>query len=566
MNLSERFLSTLIQTEQKLITDEHSFDLQLRQRLSTPFSAGTRVTFYSLSDTKNIGISNASSRAFYGGFSYQPAIGINVEPFAGVRYDHQLDQRDSGPSYLLDLSAAGLDYNGYKTLLAGKWEYDLLSPRTLETRNAVVNIEKVFFEQTRNSLQFQYTRNRRDFYFAADSDVRREFGAAQNIETRTEDALTVYDSIAYGVSENTTFSLEGNIFTRSIGREDRYRGASTAPNTDIGELKLESAAQLEYAPWSSLRGMAQFSYQERDEHHSVEGEPLTPFGAPGAAAQIEEQKNNHSRRTALAANLLLALPRADTLSLSGSGSLLRYDTPSALNDDDRDELWYILSLSWSHPLNRHFTFRLQANTTLTHLVYIFSARSADNTWNRVFRLAPRLSYSPSTEFTSTNTFEVLANYTAYDFEASSSPVRSFAFRQFSFSDSSGLDLTGRLRLEWFSQIKLYEQGELSWSDFSERPQTSFEDRTYLGTVRYLFGRSLLFSVGIRYFSQRRYSFAGQDRILDRYLRSIGPVSGIVWSVGDRTEFSTTGWFEDQSQTGSAGRSFANMTMSLTVHI
>jgi hypothetical protein len=184
----------------------------------------------------------------------------------------------------------------------------------------------------------------------------------------------------------------------------------------------------------------------------------------------------------------------------------------------------------------------------------------------VLRLAPRLAYSPSAEFTSTNTFEVLANYTVYDFDSPSSGIRSFAFRQFSFTDSSGFDLTRRLRLEWFSGIKLYEQGELRWADFSERPLTSFEDQTYVGTIRYLFGRSLLFSAGIRYFSQRRYLFKGQERSLDHYLRSIGPVTGIVWNVGDHTEFSTKGWFENQAQTGSAGRSFANMTMSLMVHM
>jgi hypothetical protein len=199
-------------------------------------------------------------------------------------------------------------------------------------------------------------------------------------------------------------------------------------------------------------------------------------------------------------------------------------------------------------------------------VYIFSSRSADNTWNRVIRLAPRLAFSPSPEFTSTNTFEVLANYTVYDFESPSSPIRSFAFRQFSFVDSSGFDLTNRLRLEWFSGIRLYEQGELRWADFSELPLTSFEDHTYLGTVRYRFRRGLLFSAGIRYFSQRRYVFTGQERTLDRYLRSIGPVAGIVWNVGEQTEFSTNGWFENQVQTGSAGRSFANLTMSLTVHM
>ncbi len=119
---------------------------------------------------------------------------------------------------------------------------------------------------------------------------------------------------------------------------------------------------------------------------------------------------------------------------------------------------------------------------------------------------------------------------------------------------------------WFSQIRVYEQGELRWSDFSERPQTSFEDQTYLATLRYRFSPGLLFSAGIRYFSQRRYLFNGPERTLDRYLRSIGPVTAIDWDVSERTKLSTSGWFETQTQTGTAGHSFANMTMTLFVHM
>src|SRR5262249_26064758 len=150
---------------------------------------------------------------------------------------------------LLNVAARGLDYNGYQTSLTGMWEYDRLDPRTLETRSAYLTIDRVFFEETRNSLQFLYTRNRRDFYFTADPDLQREFNITQNIETRTEDALTVYDSLAYGVSRRMTISFQGDIYARDIGRNDRYqsqaRQPGTVPSTDIKELRLESALLMD---------------------------------------------------------------------------------------------------------------------------------------------------------------------------------------------------------------------------------------------------------------------------------------------------------------------------------
>ncbi|TLY32941.1 MAG: hypothetical protein E6K56_02065 [Ignavibacteria bacterium] len=569
VRLGERFVSTLIQTERKLITYEHTLDLSLQRRLTDGIAAGMKASFFSLSDNKNIGISDASSQALYGGISIQPESRINIDPFIGIRYDHQIDQRDHGPSYLVDFGARGLEYNGYRTFLTGEWQYDNLKPRILETRNTVLSVEKVFFEETRNMLRVGYNRNRRDFYFPADSSVERQYNTSHNIETRTDDALTVFDSLGYGLAKNLSMAFEGNIFTRSVGREDRLRTASSqqiSPNTQINELRLEGALQMDYTPWNSLHGMARISYQEREEDHNVEGASQAALSNSNSAAGFEERKNNHSKRTSIATNISLGYSPSDTVWLSGSGSILRYDTPSALNDDDRDELWYILSLTSLHRLNQHFSLWLQGNVNLTHLVYLFSSRSADNSWNRVFRLAPRLLYMPSGDFTSVNTFEVLANYSVYDFEYPSSPIRSFAFRQFAFIDSTGLNLTQRLSIGWFSHIKLYEQGELRWDDFSERPSTYSEDRTYLGTVQYLLGRGLLFSAGIRYFSQRRYVFTGQERTLNGYLRSIGPVTSIVWNVSEHTEFSTKGWFENQTQTESQSRSFANMTMSLIVHM
>jgi hypothetical protein len=569
VKLGDQFLSTLIQTDRKLITDEHVLDLGFRHRLSEGLAAGMRASFFSLSDNKNIGISDASSQAVYGGISIQPESRINIDPFVGIRYDHQIDQRDHGPSYLVDFGARGLDYNGYTTFLAGEWEYDNLAPRILETRSTALSIEKIFFEQTRNMLRAGYNRNRRDFYVPADSSIVRQFNSSHNIESRTDDAFSVFDSLGYGLAKNLSMAFEGTVFTRSVGREDRLRTALSrqlTPNTQINELRLESALQIDYTPWNSLHGMARISYQEREEDHTVEGASPAALLNPNSAAGFEERKNNHSKRTSIATNISLGYSPSDTVWLAGSGSILRYDTPSSLNDDDRDELWYILSLTVRHRLNQHFTLWLQANVNLNHLVYLLSSRSADNSWNRVFRLAPRLAYSPFNDLASLNTFEVLANYSVYDFEYPSSPIRSFAFRQFAFIDSTVLNLSSRLSLAWFSHIKLYEQGELRWDDFSERPSTYSEDRTYLGTVQYLLGRGLLFSGGIRYFSQRRYVYTGQERTLNGYLRSIGPVTSIVWNVSGHTEFSTQGWFENQTQSESQSRSFANMTMSLIVHM
>jgi hypothetical protein len=557
-----QFLSTLIRTDRKFITDQQSLDLLIKHRITSSISALGKTTSFIVSDDRSINLSKTSTQTVYGGIEYLPAQHVVITPMIGLSFDDQLNQSDHGISMLIHFSADSIDYNGYHTQFAGRWQYDHLNPRALETRNAIVSIGKKFFEETGNSLQFLYNRIRRDIYFPADPLTQQQFNTLYNIETRTEDAFAFTDSLKYSISRAMLLSVQGNLFSRSIGRRTTYSSVSTT----IDELRLESSALMNYSPWKSFQTSVGFLYQERDEKHTVDGADEFSLQSFDSPVRTEERKNNHARRTALTSSMNLGISPSHIVTLSGSANLLRYDTPSIDNDDDRDELWYIVSLISVHRINQYFTLRVLVDANLMHLVYLSSNRSADNTWNRILRLSPKLEYVPSKIFSTTNTFEVLANYTAYDFEYPSAPIRSFAFRQFAFIDSSSLALSGRLRFEWFSHLRLYEQGELQWDAFSERPVTYAEDKMYTATLWYALQSRLLFSVGIRYFSQLRYSYNGDKKLLDRSLRSIGPVSSIQWTVSERTDLAVKGWYETQTQTDQSTLGFANMTMSLIMKI
>ena len=391
-----------------------------------------------------------------------------------------------------------------------------------------------------------------------------------NIESRTEDAFTVTDSLDYNVGGGLFVALLGNIFTRTIDRETRYRLFSSTRravlNSTVEELKINGSAEARYTDGKTLSGSLRFSYQERDERHTALPETRVPQQTLDTLTGVEERKNSHVRQSVLASTLSIKFSSSHSLSLSGSGNILRYDTPSLANNDDRDELLYLLNLTTDHRFNKHLSLRIVGDVSLNHLVYLSSRRSGDNTWNRVFRFAPRASYTPFDNLTTTNSFEVLANYTAYDYENGFTPTQSFVFRQFSFVDSSIVHLTRKLSLEWFNTIRLYERGELQWSEFTERPLHYFIDKTYLGTLHYQMQDGLLFSIGFRYFSQARYRYSGSTRNLEQFLRSVGPVAGIRWNVGSRTDLRLHGWYERQTQTSAPSRGFTTMTMSLTAQL
>ena len=121
-------------------------------------------------------------------------------------------------------------------------------------------------------------------------------------------------------------------------------------------------------------------------------------------------------------------------------------------------------------------------------------------------------------------------------------------------------------LTWFSHIKFYEQGELLWDDFAERPVSYFEDKLFISMVRYQLATGLHFSLGIRYFSQSRFGYLGSEKRLERFLRSIGPVTDISLETSRRASVTVKGWYEVQTQTGQPKRNFSNMNMTLVVNI
>jgi hypothetical protein len=570
-DLSEQFSSSLVRTDRNLITDQNSVNIQARYRISDALAAASTVTSFSLSDNRSIGgsIGKASSHGFYGGIAYTPFEGFVIEPLIGIRFDNQLDRYDKGTSYILGLELDTAIYSGYLASLTGTLQYDAITPRTLETHRASLGLKKDFSEQAKNDLNVAFYRNRRDFYLSADSSLRQMHNIVYNIESRADNILSITDSLRYNASNSMSWTLEGNVYNRTIKRSYRYKNItdpeSSPLNTAIDELKIEGTIRGIYRISNFISSTLAFSYLERDEKHKLDENNATLSGIYSTDSYREERKNNHARRSNLAAATTLSLSQSDSVGISGSATILHYDTPSKENDDDRDELWYIVNIASRHIINKHLTLYLSANLALTHLVYLFSTRSADNNWNRILQFAPTVVYTPARCFTTKNTFEVLANYTVYDFEQQSSLTRSYAFRQFAFIDSSSLRLSRRLGIVWDNHIRLYERGEFRWNTFSEKPVNYFEDKLYHGAVRYMLTEGLHFSVGIRYFSQLRFGYEGRDRFQESSLRCIGPTTTIQFAVG-ATDVFLDGWYEERNQTGQPKRTNTTMQMTLSVRL
>ncbi len=567
INLDEKFKSTLIKTNQKLIRDEQSLDLNGKYKISDNTRTAIIVSSHTISDNQSVGINKVSSHAFYGGIEYRPSVYFILEPYIGFRFDRQINEDDEGVSLSIKSYTNNLEISDIKTSFQGYYKRDYLSPRNLENISTNISIQKDFFENTKNTFNASYRKNHKEFYFTADSTTKSHFGVNNNIEKRIENIFSAGDTLDYRIVKGIHLSTNGFVLLRNIARKTRYKpSGSRFFDNNINDFKIEGALQLSFNQIKNLSGNLLFAYSERDIIHTLVEAPDVSMSIFDARKRDEEKKNNYSRRTTLSANLKYDITRSDQLFLSGSSSILRYDTHSLLNDDDRDELWMSYNLSTAHQINSYLNIRTSLDVHLSHIVYILGSRSANNNWNRIFRLSPVVSYQPSKSFSTTNSFEVLGNYTVYDFEKQLLNVRSFSFRQFSFIDSSSISINTKTGLDLLCHIRLYERGELNWSEFKGRPVNYFEDKTIISQIRYGDFNNLLFSVGIRYFTQTRYAFEGRNKYIETHLRSVGPITTVLWNVHSSAQVMIKGWFENINFTETKPRESVNMNMTVNISI
>jgi hypothetical protein len=572
--LNDQLLSTLIISGSNLTRTEESFGVSIVDKWLPNLIAVAQESTYVLSDNQTLGINTASTHALYGGVDYMPFGEVNLEPLLGYRFDNQIGQYDKGFSTNLSALGSSTDFGGYRSRLALNFHYDDLNPRAVELQNDTLRLDKIFFENTRTAFYASYYLNKRDFYFAADTLIRQRFGAANNIETRSDDGIAVGDTLVYGLGKASALTIQANILSRDIDRSVKYKDYALPPDefltTDISELTIDGSGALIFPLLDVFSVTGTGGYSDRAEDHNVALDDSVSSNGFQQAVQIEEFKNNHSRVAFLNGSVGAHISRTDSAVFSASTSILRYDTPSLDNTDDRDELHDVMNFSYMRRFSPYLFTQLNAEADLTHLVYLSGLRSADNNWNRVIRLGPRISWTPDDRSYSNNTFEVLANYTTYDFQSpgsgSGGAIQSFAFRQFLFVDSTFWALTRRFGIEWSNNIRLYERGQFDWNAFSEQPLAYFEDKTLIGSFRYTPRESLLFSVGIRYFSQEQFGYENSAPVLQSFLHGLGPIAAIDIQLSPRSRVNFSGWFEHQVQTGLEDQNLTTLSMGCMIFL
>jgi len=544
LTLHENYHSTFIRSAEKNIRDEHSFLLNTGYNLDTAFDIRLSLSNIILSDNRKIEINEASvsNAILLAGFS--PYDDILISPFGGYTNNRQKLENDYGAVYGLSGIVDRLDFTDLSVSSEFLFRNEDISPR--KNFNRLFNLTAVnqFSESVSNNLNFRYTESRKDFYYDADSVTSFLFNIKNNIQSRTESNYLLQNYLVYNnFLEMFSLDVTGRILWRNVDRNTRYKltqGTNSTFDTNIDELRMEFETGIFYSS-EVHRTSLRITLSQRDEKHIVEFNPTAPVNIFEQRSEQEKRKNNTSGRASILLSSDINLSSRDRLNISLLHNKLRYDTPSDENFDDRDELLSIARINYSHRFNPFFEFFTALEGTYSHIVYIFSEQSSNNYVNRILRLNSGGIYKGK-NFTSSNSFEVSANYSVYDFEDINPNYRSFSFRQFTASDSSAVKLLTRLHFSFNGYVKLSEQGDFKWKAFSTRPNRFLEELYGEPKLIYI-GNGYKISGGIRLFSLKTFLYRDNVKVLDTRYASSGPVAEITVSLNDSLKSRMFAWYE-----------------------
>ncbi|MBE0571929.1 MAG: hypothetical protein IH618_10330, partial [Ignavibacteriaceae bacterium] len=555
--------STLIQTNQNTVRDEENFFALGKYKLSNGWKQGIAITSNIVSDDRQLGINEATIYQVVTLSELNFIRGMTLTPYGGYSDNRQVNEDDRGPIYGFDGKLNYLNSVDFDINSALRLENEDISPRKNTIRYLDLLVTNPFNPDVANFFNARYNESRKDFYISTDSITSQQFDITNNIESRTESAFLLQDRINYN-NFFDLFSLElgGRVNFRTIDRNTRYKSTSIQSpsifDTQVDELGIVVESGLFYRTEFANAGI-NLNYYERDEKHITKRFEGVAESFYEQRSELESRKNNNSYRTTISFLGNIYPSRKDQVSLSLFHSKLKYDTPSAQNDDDRDELLTIGRLRYSRYLSPFFQMFTNLEGTLSHLVYIFSGRSANNNINRVLRLSAGGYYSGA-QFSSLNNFEVSANYTVYDFQDVASNLRSISFRQFTATDSTNYRITKNFSFVVTAYLKLTSQGELDWDNFTERPmrylQEIFADPKVGIVSDYSF-----FALGLRYFSLNTFRYNKTERVPDSDFLSIGPLFEIL--IGSKMLYlKMNTWYEFISDNSNVNRERLNFILTM----
>lgn len=569
LGINQTFVSTIIKSNGISVRDNAFFSFLGEYNFTENFAIGGHSNYNIYADDKKLAINNSSIFNSSAYVKYSPAKKISFTPFIGFSRNEQIGIIDTGPLYGAEALLNNYSFNEFNLYSELKFQNEDISPRKNTIYNIKFNIDKTFENSFRNQLLGLYSEQRKDFYFNTDSLTMSEFNITKNIQSRTEKKYSIIDRLRITtLLSNVSLNVEGSLDWRTIDRDTRYISlsniTSSSFDTQIEEFRINLNSYLQYST-QDLNATLKLNFSEREEKHKAKNLEESSDIIFEDRNEQEKRKNNTSKQITLSAEGQFNISSKDRIRLSLFHRKLTYDTPSNLNNDDRDELLSMFGFQYTRRLTPFFDLYTTIQGSINKTVYIFQERSANNNILRVLKLIAggdiHLKY-----LSSKNSAEVSANYTVYDYEDLNPNLKSFSFRQLALRDSTTIKLFRTTYFKFLGYLKFSEQGDFQWNGFANNPVRYLDERYAEPTFEYRF-KHLSFSFGLRYFALFTYLFEEDGT---KYIQSIysstAPLSIIKYSLSNSINISIKGWYEFINTESNKNKKLVNLFIRVNWNI
>lgn len=467
-----------------------------------------------------------------------------LELNGGFERNTQVNITSLGPSFGLNANLEKYEVIDLIMNSSLKGKYSILNP---DRKNADLNYSLVLIKEydsdNRINAALEYKIMNRDFIYYPFNITDKYY-----IEQREEQRINSTLESVFSITGNLYGAVKINLSNLKVSRAYNdsiadfslsyfYRNLNELTLSFNPELKINSQKYIHRAGFIyDLRNEDNFLTKKFSINELIEDE-----------LQISEsQRDNISSKSGLYSFITFLISSSDTISLNINTSLLQFDTPSNSNYDDRDEFNSIIDLQYSTKFSEVLTASATLNLQLNHLVYIKAQRSALNNWNRVIKFKPEFNYRSS--FLSANpSFEILANYTVYDFEDIAPGIKSYSFRQISYKDSIIIPLYRNIRLNSRINLRYFERGIFFWKKFAESPQSNNLEQYYRLMIFYNTFNGSNIGCGFSFFNLRTGVLKADSKTFsdDYNQQSISLESEIGLNFISGSFISFRGWLEFQ---------------------
>jgi len=203
---------------------------------------------------------------------------------------------------------------------------------------------------------------------------------------------------------------------------------------------------------------------------------------------------------------------------------------------------------------------LEFYTWMFHTIYILEEQSANNYWNRIYRLSAVINYRWQ-KFRNWLKTAILADYNTYDFEEAFDQIPSYVVRKYLISDSLYIPLIKDFALGFYGYLELNDRGTFFKHEFE---QFVFGSGQVLLCDAFLQKRNLFyltFDAGLAIYQEKRWRHIPR-KYLDREINMITPYIRIIYPLNPYLRFRAYISLTKYKETGGINRSYANGNLML----